>query len=156
VDVYVGDVFYIVDTKALSLKTWNASAKQAPKSLARNQFIASAETTIGIEGYLYFSSEASAQSWIDAHKPLELVEGEIYTSREDTKEWIFRFGRSSYGQCDGRLRATALSMFDHKNEFSTNTLLCYKDSERTCSPSSLEEKKQLITAEVNNGYFHGL
>jgi len=68
--------------------------------------------------------------------------------------WIFRF--DSLNHIGNSKMANAYSIITNTGQAWFKDYLCYQTNTRACVPSSLEEKKKLITAEVNNGYFHGL
>ena len=151
VDIYEGDIFYVVRKNEFAFLEWDKNISDRP--LSTRQFCAS-KKTLKEDNELFFSSEAAARAWIDTHQPLELVEGEIYTVNDACLEltWIFRFKKLRASE-EGT--AHYWSMVG-ENMFELNDWITYDDPNRTCCPSSLEEKKKLITAEVNNGYFHKL
>ena len=156
VDVYVGDLFYVVYVNDLSFRKWTSRAESTPVGLTNIQFHASEETPEARENELFFSSEASAQAWIDSQKPIVFVEGEIYTSKDDYGQWIFRFKSARHITFRDGVTVNAYSCLSDKDEYEQNDWMTASEEDRTVAIASLEEKKRLIVAEVHNSYFHGL
>jgi len=223
VDLYEGDLFYVVDKEKLVFKEWMQLAIGYKTPPTKRQFIATHETPNPEQTTLYFSSKSSAQAWIDAQKltvlyenltkeatERGLIDGANYLSPNgvftrivkyplrltsdksglmDSKcNFIFHDNKwatkiedpkslkleelidgyvyvdSTAGSCAPRIfRFSKVNMdgdgvfysqINSKNRYSTPQRYNFCGS--TLRIATIKEKKQLITAEVNNGYFYGL
>jgi hypothetical protein len=78
---------------------------------------------------------------------VELVEGDIYTSKHGDLTWIFRLK-----SVIDKTTASYHSISDHQKEFHIDCWLCHRDSTRTCTPATPNQESKLIRAEIKNGY----
>ena len=156
VEIFEGDPFYVVIKAELILLSWSYPAESI-------EFKASKKSK-ALYGEALFSTKEAAQAYVQKQKPdqpkslrpEELVDGEIYYSREDNNSWLFRFSCMITDDRVSANYAKSYSMIDHWGGFSIGGNLVFSDRIRTCRPATLLEKQQLIAEEVKHNYFHEL